>query len=86
MKIIRSKEFTAERSWGALDIAKGHDFVLRAYAASKAMNRLPLQLLGQQETPLVPALKALGRSLGITELISEIDQTSEGRLVFRVTF
>jgi len=67
---------------GALDIAKGHDFVLRAYAASKAMNRLPLQLLGQQETPLVPALKALGRSLGITDGMLTVQVGLSGAALF----
>lgn len=67
---------------GAFDIAKGHDFVLRAYAASKAMNRLPLQLLGQQDTPLVPALQALGRSLGITDGMLTIQMGVSGAALF----
>jgi 1,2-diacylglycerol 3-alpha-glucosyltransferase len=67
---------------GSLEIAKGHDFVLRAYAASKAMNRLPLQLLGQQETPLVPALQALGRSLGITDGMLTIQVGVSGAVLF----
>jgi 1,2-diacylglycerol 3-alpha-glucosyltransferase len=52
---------------GALEVAKGHDFVIRAYAASKAMNRLPLQIFGQRETPLISELLSLGRSLGIAD-------------------
>lgn len=67
---------------GAFDIAKGHDFVLQAYAASNAMNRVPLQLLGQRETPLVPELQAMGRSLGIADDMLSIKTGVSGAALF----
>lgn len=67
---------------GALDLAKGHDFVLRAYAASKAMNRLPLQILGQKRTPLVSVLQSLGRSLGIDDDMLTIQVGVSGAALF----
>jgi 1,2-diacylglycerol 3-alpha-glucosyltransferase len=67
---------------GAFDVAKGHDFVLRAYAASKAMNRLPLQILGQTRTPLVSALQSLGRSLGIDDDMLTIQVGVSGGALF----
>lgn len=67
---------------GAFEIAKGHDFVLQAYAASIAMNRVPLQLLGQRETPLVSELQALGRSLGITDDMLSIQTGVSGAALF----
>lgn len=67
---------------GAFDIAKGHDFVLRAYAASKAMNHVPLQILGQRETPLVSELQALGLSLGIAADMLSIEVGVSGAALF----
>jgi len=68
---------------GALDVAKGHDFVLRAYAASKAMNRLPLQIFGQRETPLISVLQSLARSLGIADDMLTIQVGVSGGDLFK---
>jgi 1,2-diacylglycerol 3-alpha-glucosyltransferase len=67
---------------GALDLAKGHDFVIRAYAASSAMNRIPLQILGQRKTPLVYELQALGRSLRIADDMLTIQVGVSGVALF----
>jgi len=67
---------------GAFDVAKGHDFVLRAYAASNAMNHVQLQLFGQRETPLVSVLQALGRSLDITDEMMSFQVGVSGAALF----
>lgn len=68
---------------GSFEVAKGHDFVLKAYAASQAMNRIPLQLLGQRETSLIPVLRNLGRSLGIAENMLNIQTGISGLALFK---
>lgn len=56
---------------GAYEAPKGHDFVLKAYAASHAFNKVPLVFFGQRETPLVNDLKRLAEVLGIREGMAE---------------
>ncbi len=52
-------------SVGAYHWSKGHDFVLRAYAASGAKNRIPLRFFGQEETPEIGRLRSLAGKLGV---------------------
>jgi 1,2-diacylglycerol 3-alpha-glucosyltransferase len=50
---------------GSYDWQKGHDFVLRAYAMSKAKNVISLKVFGQSFSPFTDRLRALAKSLGI---------------------
>lgn len=50
---------------GAYESLKGHDCVLRAYAASKAKNRIPLRISGQNFTPFTETLRHLAVESGI---------------------
>lgn len=50
---------------GAYHWTKGHDFVLRAYALSKAKNRETLTFYGQSATAQLRALEQLASALGI---------------------
>lgn len=50
---------------GSYDWQKGHDFVLRAYAASLARNRIPLRIFGQSFTPFTDRLRHLADDLHI---------------------
>ena len=50
---------------GSYSWQKGHDFVLRAYALSKAKNRIPLKVFGQSFSVFTDQLRWLAESLGI---------------------
>lgn len=50
---------------GSYDKQKGHDFVLRAYARSKAKNRIPLKVYGQRFTGFSENLHGLASRLGL---------------------
>ena len=50
---------------GSYQWQKGFDFVLRAYAASGARNRIPLHLFGQQHSAYSETLHSLVRELGL---------------------
>lgn len=50
---------------GSYTWQKGHDFVLRAYALSKAKNRIPLKVYGQSFSPFTDQLRRLAESLDI---------------------
>ena len=52
---------------GSYQWQKGFDFVLRAYAASRARDRFPLHLYGQQHSPYSDTLRSLMRELGLGE-------------------
>jgi glycosyltransferase involved in cell wall biosynthesis len=67
---------------GAYEDAKGHDFVLRAYAASSAKNRIPLQIFGQRETALNGQLRRLAGSLGIDDRFLTLNVGVSGRALF----
>lgn len=61
----------SERSYllsvGAYEWAKGHDFVLRAYALSAAKNRIPLKIYGQHFNAFTDQLRQSLAGLGIDE-------------------
>lgn len=52
---------------GSYQWLKGFDFVLRAYAASRARDRFPLHLYGQQHSAYSDTLRSLMRALGLGE-------------------
>jgi 1,2-diacylglycerol 3-alpha-glucosyltransferase len=52
---------------GSYHWQKGFDFVLRAYAASQARQRLALHLYGQEHTAYSMTLRALAHQLGLQE-------------------
>jgi glycosyltransferase involved in cell wall biosynthesis len=52
---------------GSYTWQKGHDFVLRSYALSKAKNRVPLKVFGQSFTAFTNLLRRLAESLGIRD-------------------
>jgi 1,2-diacylglycerol 3-alpha-glucosyltransferase len=51
---------------GAYEWQKGHDFVLNAYALSKAKNIIPLKLFGQRYTTFTEKLDRQANDLGIS--------------------
>lgn len=53
-------------SVGSYHWSKGHDFVLRAYALSKAKNRVKLKIVGQRFTPYTDKLRRLADSLDLS--------------------
>jgi glycosyltransferase involved in cell wall biosynthesis len=50
---------------GSYSWQKGHDFVLRTYALSKAKNRVPLKVFGHSFSTFTDQLRRLAESLGI---------------------
>lgn len=52
---------------GSYQWQKGFDFVLRAYAASRARNRFPLHLYGQKHSSYTDKLRSLMRELDLGE-------------------
>lgn len=51
---------------GSYSWQKGHDFALRAYALSKAKNRVPIKIFGQSFSVFTAQLRRLADSLGIS--------------------
>lgn len=71
---------------GSYTWQKGHDFVLRAYALSKAKNKLPLKLFGQSFSAFTDQLRRLAESLGIKdEYLSFHEDVSGSDLVDEYT-
>lgn len=52
---------------GSYTWLKGHDFALRAYALSKAKNRIPLKIFGPQYSAFTTRLRRLAMELAITD-------------------
>jgi glycosyltransferase involved in cell wall biosynthesis len=67
---------------GAYETAKGHDFVLRAYAGSSARNRIPLRFYGQRETSVTAGLRRLAARLGIEERFATFNTGVSGAALF----
>lgn len=67
----RPAQFLPERerliAVGAYQWLKGFDFVLRAYAASRARHRFPLHLYGQEHSSYSDTLRALASRLKLPE-------------------
>lgn len=71
---------------GAYCWQKGHDFVLRAYALSKAKNQIPLKVFGQSFSTFTNQLRTLAESLGIrSEYVSFHEGVSGAALVEEYT-
>lgn len=71
---------------GSYTWQKGHDFALRAYALSKAKNRIPLKIFGQSFAAFTDQLRRLADSLGIIgEYVSFYEGVSGAALIEEYT-
>lgn len=69
-------------SVGSYDWFKGHDFVLQAYAKSRAMNRLPLRFFGQTFNATTDHLRQLAVHLGVRDQFVEFNAGISGEALF----
>ncbi len=66
---------------GSYDWQKGHDFVLRAYAQSSAMNRIPLKIFGQTHSNFSMTLRKLAIRLGIADDCIQFHEGVGGKML-----
>lgn len=76
-EFVAAKRYDRMIAVGSYDWQKGHDFVLRAYAASLARNKIQLWIFGQSFTPFTDRLRRLADDLHLDpEYVSFIEGAS----------